>query len=104
MICVFISVDLPLPPELTFAITDCVNQAGFTSGPFFSLSDLMKQCVGTLISRWIIFTGRRAQAKLSFTVDLSDAGQGVHIKGAVLTLGLDYLPDQCHCGSLCLSG
>lgn len=45
----------------------------------------MKQPVGTLISRWIFLTGHRAQDKLSFTRDSSDAGRGVRRKEGVLT-------------------
>lgn len=46
----------------------------------FPSSDLMKVCVGTLISRWITLTGHRPQAKLSVTLDLSVAGRGVRKK------------------------
>lgn len=65
----------------------------------FPSSDLMKQCVGTLISRWTILTGHRPHDKLPFTLDSPDAGRGVHRKepssrGAFLPAPKG-LPDRC---------
>lgn len=88
VICVFVPVSSsPRPPQTHL----CCNR-GCKSSAFlvshqrpFPACDLMKQRVGTLISRWILLTGHRAHDKLSFTRDSSDAGRGVRRKGGVLT-------------------
>lgn len=88
MICDFIPVSSsPRTPQTHL----CCNR-GCKSSAFlvshqrpFPACDLMKQRVGTLISRWILLTGHRAHDKLSFTRDSSDAGRGVRRKGGVLT-------------------
>lgn len=104
MICDFIPVSAsPRSPQTHL----CCNR-GCKSSAFlvshqrpFPACDLMKQRVGTPISRWILLTGHRAHDKLSFTRDSSDAGRGVRRKGGVLTRG-GGRPDRCSCGLLCL--
>lgn len=88
MICDFIPVSSsPRPPQTHLCCyRGCKSSAFLVSHQRpFPACDLMKQRVGTLISRWILLTGHRAHDKLSFTRDSSDAGRGVRRKGGVFT-------------------